>query len=434
MKSSSRLSIPGGGRMKVLISHKFIVGFVMVIATVVVVPHLFATINITGTLGEFGSIASAILIGLLLGSLISRGITRQVAEITKATRRIGSGDLGQAVALRHQFIVDETADIADGINYMLRSLQDLAGHITTAALEISTMAQSLSSSAQSMKASTQEITTGMESMSKGSALQMEMVDNVNGLIKNMAESAHGAAESAQGAAQSSEQARTTAESGCELARDSVEKLRGVFVHIEESGKQVYAVGEKTKHISKITDVITRIAHRTNLLALNATIEAARAGEYGRGFAVVAEEVRKLAENTGKSAEQISSILEEIEDESRAAVEKMREGCAGLDEGNEDMNTISRFLENIQSSVADVAGRATEIQRLTADQAGDSSKLVASADEIAKVAEESASATQQVTAATQEQMASMEEMALSAQDLLLMAEKLESVVSKFKVGR
>lgn len=419
--------------MRVLISHKFIFGFVMVIATVIVVPHLFAKINITGTLGEFGSIAAAIFIGLLLGSLISRGITRQVAEITKATRRIGSGDLGQPVVLCHQFVVDETADIADGINYMLRSLQELAGHITTAALEISTMAQSLSSSAQSMKASTQEITTGMESMSKGSAIQMEMVDNVNGLIKNMAESACGAAESAQGAAQSSEQARKTAESGCELARDAVEKLRGVFVHVEESGKQVYAVGEKTKHISKITDVITRIAHRTNLLALNATIEAARAGEYGRGFAVVAEEVRKLAENTGKSAEQISGLLEEIEDESRAAVEKMKEGCAGLDEGNEDMNTISRFLENIQSSVADVAGRATEIRRLTADQASDSGKLVESADEIAKVAEESASATQQVTAATQEQMASMEEMALSAQDLLLMAEKLESVVSKFKLG-
>ncbi|MFQ5457454.1 MAG: methyl-accepting chemotaxis protein, partial [Myxococcota bacterium] len=359
--------------MRVLISQKFIVGFVLVIATVITVPHLFAKINITGTLGEFGSIAAAILIGLLLGSFVSRGISRQVAEITKSTSRIGSGDLSRPVSLQRQYFVDETSDIADGINYMLRSLQELAGHITTAALEISTMAQSLSSSAQSMKASTQEITGGMESMSKGSAVQMEMVDNVNGLIKRMAENARSAAESAEGAADSSEQARTTAESGCTLSREAVEKLRGVFVEVEESGKQVYAVGEKTRDIHKITEVITTIANRTNLLALNATIEAARAGEYGRGFAVVAEEVRKLAENTGKSAEQIATLLDEVESESRAAVEKMRVGCAGLDAGNEDMNTITRFLENIQTSVADVAGRTVEIRRLTAAEAEDAAQ-------------------------------------------------------------
>ncbi|MDP3937032.1 MAG: methyl-accepting chemotaxis protein [Deltaproteobacteria bacterium] len=420
--------------MRVLISHKFIVGFVMVIIAVIAVPHLFARIDVTGTLGEFGTIAAAILVGLLVGSFFSNGITRQFDEIRKSTERIGSGDLSEPVKLGHQLFVDETTDIAEGINYMLRSLQELAGHITGTALEVSTMAQSLSSSAQSMKASTQEITGGMESMSKGSAVQMEMVEKVNALIRRMAESAKAAAESAQGAAQSSDKARHTAESGVELSRNAITKLRGVFEQVEDAGKQVYSLEQRTRHIHKITEVITKIAQRTNLLALNATIEAARAGEYGRGFAVVAEEVRKLADNTGKSAEQIAGLLDEIEGESQAAVEKMREGCAGLDEGNEDMNTINRFLEEIQASVTDVAHRAGDIKSLTAEQAGDSSKLVVNADEIAKVAEENASATQQVTAATQEQMASMEEMALSAQDLLLMAEKLETVVSKFRVGR
>ena len=136
--------------MKVLISHKFIVGFVAVILAVIAVPHLFARMDVTGTLGEFGTIAAAILVGLLVGSFFSNGITRQFNEIRKSTERIASGDLSQPVTLRHQVFVDETTDIADGINFMLRSLQELAGHITGTALEISTMAQSLSSSAQSM--------------------------------------------------------------------------------------------------------------------------------------------------------------------------------------------------------------------------------------------------------------------------------------------
>jgi methyl-accepting chemotaxis protein len=418
--------------MRVLIAYKFIAGFVVVIGTVIAVPHVFAKFNITGALGEFGSIAVAILIGLLMGSFISKSITAQFQEIRKSTERIAGGDLTRSVALRRQLWIDETADIADAINHMLHSLQELAGHITGTVLEISTMAQSLSSSAQSMKASTQEITGGMESMSKGSGLQMEMVEKVNALIKNMAESVRSAAESAQGAANSSDQARETAQSGYMLSRTAIDKLRGVFEQVEDSGKQVYALGEKTRHVHKITEVITKISQRTNLLALNATIEAARAGEYGRGFAVVAEEVRKLAENTGKSAEQIASLLEEIEAESRAAVEKMRVGSAGLDEGREDMNTINRFLEEIQSTVSEVATQAADIKGLTGSQATDAQTLVSSADEIARAAEENASATEEVTAATQQQMASMEEMALSAQDLLGMAEKLETVVSRFKL--
>jgi methyl-accepting chemotaxis protein len=283
-----------------------------------------------------------------------------------------------------------------------------------------------------MRGSTQEITDGMESMSKGSAMQMETVEKVNVLIKNMAEKVRSAESSAQEAASSSDRAKETAESGFQLSQLAIEKLRGVFDQVEESGKQVYAVGEKTRHIHKITEVITKIAHRTNLLALNATIEAARAGEYGRGFAVVAEEVRKLAETTGKSAEQISELLEEIESESLAAVEKMRIGNAGLDEGNEDLNTINRFLEDIKSSVTDAASRVMEIKSMTGGQSKDAETLVISADEIARAAEENASATEEATAATQQQMASMEEMALSAQDLLRMAEKLEKVVARFRI--
>ena len=117
---------------------------------------------------------------------------------------------------------------------------------------------------------------------------------------------------------------------------------------------------------------------------------------------------------------------------RNAIETMRAGSAALDEGREDINTINRFLEDIQGSVSDVANRVEEITGWTVRQATDADKLVANADEIAKAAEDNAAATQEVTAATEEQMASMEEMALSAQDLLRMAEKLESVASRFRV--
>jgi methyl-accepting chemotaxis protein len=418
--------------MRVPIAYKFISGFVMVIIAVLAVPHAFAWLKITGTIGELGSVATAILVGLVIGSSFSRGITRQFRRINESTEQIASGDLTRPVALVHQIFVDETADIAEAINHMLKSLQELAGHLAGTVVEVSTMAQSLSSSAQEVNASTEEISSSMESVSKASGVQTDMVEKVNALIRNMAETVRTAAENAKAAAGSSNRVRETAQSGCRLSLLATEKLRGVFEQVEDSGRQLYALGEKTRHVHKITDVITKIAQRTNLLALNATIEAARAGEYGRGFAVVAEEVRKLADNAAKSAEQITTLLEEIDRESQQAIEKMRAGSAGLYEGREDINTINRFLEEIQGSVAEVASRVEEITGWTERQAADADKLVANADEIAKAAEDNAAATQEVTAATQEQMASMEEMALSAQDLLKMAEKLESVASRFRV--
>jgi methyl-accepting chemotaxis protein len=418
--------------MRVTIAYKFIGGFVMVVVAVLAVPHFFEKLAITGGLGELGSVATAILVGLVIGSFFSRGITRQFRLIRESTERIASGDLTRPVTLSHQVFVDETADIADAINHMLRSLHELAGHLASTVVEVSTMAQSLSSSAQEVNASTEEISSSMESVSKASSIQTDMVEKMNALMRTMADSIKAAADTSKVAAASSTRASETAQSGCRLSLMATEKLRGVFEQVEDSAKQLYTLGEKTRHVHKITDVITKIAQRTNLLALNATIEAARAGEYGRGFAVVAEEVRKLADNSAKSAEQITTLLEEIDRESQEAIGKMQASSAGLGEGRQDIDTINRFLEEIQTGVSDVAGRVEDITKWTTRQAADADKLVANADEIAKAAEDNAAATQEVTAATQEQMASMEEMALSAQDLLKMAEKLETVASKFRV--
>ena len=418
--------------MRVPIAYKFIAGFVMVIIAVIAVPHVFAKLQITGASGELGSVATAILVGLVIGSFFSRGTTKQFRRIREATERIAGGDLTKPVMLSRQVFVDETVEIADSINHMLKNLQELAGHLTSTVVEVSTMAQSLSSSAQEVNASTEEISSSMESVSKASGVQTDMVEKVNALIRNMVETVRSASESARLASGSSARARETAQPGCRLSMLATEKLRGVFEQVDESGRALYELGEKTRHVHKITDVITKIAQRTNLLALNATIEAARAGEYGRGFAVVAEEVRKLADNAARSAEQITTLLEEIDSESRQAVEKMRAGSAALDEGREDINTINRFLEEIQTGVTEVAARVEDITGWTERQAADADKLVANADEIAKAAEDNAAATQEVTAATQEQMASMEEMALSAQDLLKMAEKLETVACRFRV--
>jgi hypothetical protein len=115
----------------------------------------------------------------------------------------------------------------------------------------------------------------------------------------------------------------------------------VFERVEAAASRVFELEAKTRHVHQITGMITSVAQRTNLLSLNASIEAARAGEAGRGFSVVADEIRKLAESAGRSAEEISKLVHEIETDTSEVAEGMRESSMVIGEGREDA-TPSRF--------------------------------------------------------------------------------------------
>jgi methyl-accepting chemotaxis protein len=176
-----------------------------------------------------------------------------------------------------------------------------------------------------------------------------------------------------------------------------------------------------------------VANQTNLLALNATIEAARAGEYGRGFAVVAEEVRKLAESAGRSAEQISSLAADISGRAGKVVETMKESVAELGDGREDLNAIMRTLADIAKIAATGADKVRVISQAARDQLEGSADMVQAMDHISDVASSNASQTEQVRKVTAEQTAAVAQMAGAAQELTNLSLELQAVVSRFRLG-
>jgi methyl-accepting chemotaxis protein len=323
-------------------------------------------------------------------------------------------------------------DLEASLLNMMTNLRNLVLHTKESSMHVSNAAQGVSATAEEMNASNQEISSTIEQIANGAELQTDMVERTSKIIKDMAFSIGEIADVSKQAAERGVQTANAAGNGSVQAAEVTGKLKDVFAKIEGSSEVVLQFGRKTQEIGKIVDVITRIAQQTNLLALNATIEAARAGEYGRGFAVVAEEVKKLAESSTASAEQITELIKEIEEESARAVGSMQESTGLMTEGRKGLEITGQILEEIVARAEESKERSNRISDLTVSQLVDAEDMVRAVEEIAKVAEDNAASAQQASAATQEQMASMEEMSSAAQELSELAEGTLSIVEKFEV--
>jgi methyl-accepting chemotaxis protein len=417
--------------------------------TVSVQTKIFASYLVVGLVLVFASpviqdrvesrwAAGAIL--LLLVAALGQGMTIAIARVARVGRlkvsavEISRGDLSRAVVSEGTpSFHDEIDDLTEAIRTMQENLRDLVSRIQRTAQSVSDSASDLQTSAEEVNASTDEVASSMEKIAQGAGQQSELVERTSKVIGEIAESIERTARSAEEAARASAETSSGAASGGAAARLAGEKVKKVFARIEAASEQVFAFGERTKEISKIVEVITQVANQTNLLALNATIEAARAGEYGRGFAVVAEEVRKLAESAGRSAEQISALATDISGRAAQVVETMKESVSELGDGREDLNAIIRALADIAQIAAVGADKVGVISQAAREQLKGSADMVQAMDHISDVASSNASATEQVRKVTAEQTAAVAQMASAAQELANLSVELQTVVSRFRLG-
>lgn len=419
--------------MRVEISHKFIIGFMVVVVAGILVNQVVPYLE--GIQPEFRqvfSISCSLVVGLIIGAVFSRAFTANIRLLTAAGDRISRGDLSEEIQLQKSSFPDETSDLANAMNHIQESLRALVGDIRSIAFRVADSAQNLSGTSLEMSASSREVAGTVDQISKGAETQAEMVEKSNRLFKEVAMSTKLVAASAKKVAESAHQTVETANSGSELAGASLGSIRQVLAEVESSGRQMVTFIAQLQKISKFVEVINGIAQKTNLLALNATIEAARAGEYGRGFAVVAEEIRKLADSTTISADEITSLVEGIRDEGQLVQSSMAQVIEEMKSSREAVDRTDQTFSVITQKAEGTRAKANSIAELSKQQISSAERITQAIDEIDKVVSDNAAATEQVSAATQEQSASMEELALSAKELSSMAENMLSIVKRFNL--
>ncbi|MNZ98916.1 Methyl-accepting chemotaxis protein McpB [compost metagenome] len=239
------------------------------------------------------------------------------------------------------------------------------------------------------------------------------------------------AESASTAAELSSQTNQLATEGEAVISQTLLQMQAVASHVTTTFSTLHELKEENDKISEMLALIGDVANQTNLLALNASIEAARAGEHGKGFAVVAHEIRKLAERSKESSEQIAELLHSIGAHTDDAVTAMESSMEAAQAGTSVTNQAGEAFRSIVTSIRDVSSQVQEVSAATEQMSAGSEQIAASLDSLEGITSTTAGNSQRVAASSEEQLASMQEVASSSEQLRNLAASLNEAVGHFK---
>lgn len=373
----------------------------------------------------------ALLVVIVISFVTLRHHLNPIQQIAQILGQVSQGDL--RVRVKDKYLGnDEIGILGKAINSMVINLREMISQVTETAIQVSAASEELTASAKQVSKAAEHIAKSSEEAVAGSEKQVKSLSDTQITIGEMSEGMQRVAAGVQSVSSSAGYANEAAEKGNEDIQLVVRQMESISTTVNELAKVIEGLGERSEEIGNIVGVITEIAAQTNLLALNAAIEAARAGEQGRGFAVVADEVRKLAEQSAESAQQIAGLISGIQNETNKAMQSMTTSIKEVSEGIRSVHNAGESFEAIQQAAHEAAGQAREVSGSVEQIAAGADQIVRSIRTLNEIAEEAAEGAQNISAATEEQLASMEEIEASASSLSKMATELQALIQKFKI--
>ncbi len=368
-------------------------------------------------------------IAFLVSYFFSQQIANNIQVLVVGLERIKGGDLTTRIEVKTK---DEIGRVEMYLNDTVAKLNEMMHKIQKIAIDVTESSQNLAATAEETSASADEVARTVDDIAKGASDQARDAESGVVIAQSLSVKFNALSEKTHSMITSAKQVIAANAHGVKAISELKDKTNKNDEANNRIEKVIIELDGKAQSIEAILDSISAIAVQTNLLALNASIEAARAGEHGRGFAVVAEEIRKLAEQSSKAAEEVRDIVTNIQGDSTRTVTSMHdvkrisvEQSLAVEEVNKQFSLISNSIDTISSEIQAISDNVDALNI-------DKEAIVSAIENISAVSEETAAASEEVSASMEQQTMAVEEVAKAAERMNEISAMLNGEVGKFKV--